>query len=310
MVAKKTLLITNNHRAYTGGGAYIMMMLNILKKYYDIYTDNDLPWYLNVTTPLALNVNEISLVGPGQEFDLHLLADYRGWVTPRSQNAIQIIYYPLEKNVQGWNKFFVLNEFCQHRAKELYSVSSYIISPYYHAKDFYILPKKRQVINVGQYFYEQDDHSKNQHMVIAWFQQQNYYTSLVLHGKIINHSYYMALQDLCKNDSRIKLKSDRPFAEIKNDFDESEIMLHAIGYGRQDPAQTEHFGLVALEALLSGCQPFVHNSGGCRYIDGVVVYDEFDQVGLPTDTPENLRHRASIYKYDNTEQQILKAINE
>lgn len=310
MVAKKTLLITNNHRAYTGGGAYIMMILSVLKKYYDIYTDNDLAWYSHTTTPLALDPNEINLASPGQEFDLHLLADYRGWAEPRSRNSIQIIYYPLEKNVQGWHKFFVLNEFCQHRAEQIYSGPSYVISPYYRAEDFYILPKKRQVINVGQYFYEQDDHSKNQHLVIDWFQKQDYYHNLILHGKIINHTYFMALQDICRNDTRIQLKSDRPFAEIKHDFAESDIMLHAIGYGRQDPAQTEHFGLVALEALLSGCQPFVHNSGGCRYIDGVMVYDEFDQISQPNDTPENLRSRACIYKYDNTEQQILKAINE
>ena len=46
------------------------------------------------------------------------------------------------------------------------------------------------------------------------------------------------------------------------------------------------------------------------YTGGVIVYDEFDQISQPNDTPENLRSRACIYKYDNTEQQILKAINE
>lgn len=40
------------------------------------------------------------------------------------------------------------------------------------------------------------------------------------------------------------------------------------------------------------------------YTGGVIVYDEFDQISIPNDTPENLKSRACIYKYDNIEQQI------
>ena len=42
---------------------------------------------------------------------------------------------------------------------------------------------------------------------------------------------------------------------------------------------TEHFGIVAIEAMASGCQPIVHNSGGCKDIDGVWVWNNFEDMG-------------------------------
>ena len=88
-------------------------------------------------------------------------------------------------------------------------------------------------------------------------------------------------------------------------------MLHAIGYGRTDPAQTEHFGLVAVEALLSGVQPIVHRSGGCKDIPGVLTYDRFDEIQLP-EKPDTyaLRVHGQQFSIQNAENQLMKALYE
>lgn len=306
----KTLLISNQHKDYTGGGSYVMMVLNILKKHYRIVTFDHTPYYVNPQTPFALAADEIELANSSMDFDLHLYADYRGWTQPLGNTNIQLIYYPIEKNVTGWNNFFCLNQFCLTQTQNLYQGKSSIISPYFNQNKFYILPKKNQVINVGQYFYEQDGHSKNQHLVIEWFKNQTKFETLILHGKIVSDNYYSYLKTLTQDDPRIILKGNKSSDEIKLDLAESLIMVHAIGYGRTDPAQTEHFGLVAVEALLSGCQPYVHDSGGCKDLDGVMVYQTFSEISTPNLSPLELRKKASVYNIDNTESQLLQAINE
>ena len=67
-------------------------------------------------------------------------------------------------------------------------------------------------------------------------------------------------------------------AQVAKQYPSAKFLIHANGYGRSDPAQTEHFGIVAIEAMLSGVQPIVHNSGGCREIEGVWTWDNWDDL--------------------------------
>ena len=147
-------------------------------------------------------------------------------------------------------------------------------------------------------------------MVIAWFKTQPQLKKLICHGTVTSPDYFQALQGMAADDPRIELKYNRPHAEIREDYATARYMVHAIGVGRTDPAQTEHFGIVAVEAMLGGCQPFVHNSGGCRDITGVIPYDEFEDIDLTqAATPEELRAHGLRFTLENTRQQILKAFN-
>lgn len=309
-LGRPKLLITNNHEDYTGGGTYVMMILNILKRYYDIYTDKNLNYYLNSQTPWNLQPDEIGQFERGIEIDLHVYADYHGWTPPLGKKNIQIIYYPLNKKMDGWDQFFVLNEYCLAESNRLYPGRGHIVSPYFRSTDFYILPKKNQAINIGHYFIDPDGHSKNQHFVINWFRQQTQFETLILHGKLTHSDYFNFLVELVGDDPRIQIKYNRSQEEIRHDLAQSLAMIHAIGYGRDDLAQTEHFGLVAVEALLSGCQPFVHDSGGCRDIAGVIPYRDFDQISMPRVDPQSLKQLGENYNMGLTQQQILKVLHE
>ena len=71
-MTRKNLLITNNHEDYTGGGSYVMMILNVLKKYYDIYTDKNVGYYHHPRTPWKLQPDEIQLASADQLSLIHI----------------------------------------------------------------------------------------------------------------------------------------------------------------------------------------------------------------------------------------------
>jgi glycosyltransferase involved in cell wall biosynthesis len=285
-----------------------MMILNILRNHFDLYTDTDVEYYSRENTPWKLNLGEMRQADFSFSPDVHLYASYRGWVAPKGKKNIQITYFPQDKNIAGWDNLFVLNEFCVEACRQFWNVEGSIVTPFFNEHDYYVTEKKNTVINIGHYFYEQDGHSKNQHMLIEWFKNQDRADKLICHGMVSNIEYYEYLRRMAEGDSRIEIKGNSTQAEIRKDLAEARYMIHAMGYGRTSPAQVEHFGLVVVEALLSGCQPIVHNSGGCKDIPGVITFDQFSDIVLADTDPTKIIEFGLMFNVKNTEQEILKAI--
>jgi glycosyltransferase involved in cell wall biosynthesis len=307
---KPTLLISNYHLDFTGGGTYVMMILNVLKKYYTLYTDkDDIGYYYHESTPFRFSMlDKIEQAHPNQTFDVHLLAHYRGWISPRGKTNAQILYYPIDKKMDGWDNLFVLNEFCD-KAASIFPGKKHIITPYYDASNFCIGEKTVDLINIGNYFIEGDGHSKNQHLFIEWFKTQPQFNKLIFHGTICNLQYYEYLRHLASTEPRIEINHSAPRSQILRDLSASKYLVHGIGYGRTNPAETEHFGLVALEALLCGCQPIVHKSGGCPDIPGVQSYTNFNEMIFRNTDPIQLRNYGMMFNQQNTELELKKALN-
>jgi glycosyltransferase involved in cell wall biosynthesis len=311
LMSKPTLLISNDHQDKTGGGTHVMMMLNILKKHYKIFVQGAVDYYCYSDTPWKLEAGEIHAYDGSFIPDVHLYASFRGWTQPLGKKNVQIIFYPIDKVLTGWDQVIGLNNFVIEASRLNWSVKADIVEPYFNFDKFYISEKEDSVINIGNYFFEDDGHSKNQHLVIGWFKKQKKLKKLICHGMISSQLYYDELLRLSEDDNRIIIKNNCMQDEIKNDLSKAKYMLHAIGYGRTNPAQTEHFGLVAVEALLSGVQPVVHHSGGCKDIPGVLTYDRFDEIQLPetTDT-DSLRAYGHQFSIQNSENQLMKALYE
>lgn len=306
---KPKLLITNDHLDVTGGGTYVMMILHILRNHYELYTDHDIGYYSRDNTPWKLNVGDVHQYDYSFKPDLHLYTSFRGWIPPLGEKNIQITFFPMNKNIEGWNNFFVLNEFCASYCDTMWGGKSYIVTPCFNESDYYTANKNNTVINIGSYFYEQDGLSKYQHLVVEWFKNQNTATKLICHGMAVNPQYYEYVKRMSEDDPRIEIKCNSSQQEIRKDLSEAKYMVHAMGYGRSIPYEGEHFGLVAVEALLSGCQPFVHNSGGCKDTLGVITYNEFSDIVLSDTDPAKIREFGLRFSIENTEQQILAAIN-
>lgn len=309
-MTKPTLLVSNDHRDKTGGGTYVMMILNILKKYYMIFVQGDVEYYSDADTPWRLSANEVNFYDNSFAPDLHLYASYRGWIEPKGKKNVQVVFYPIEKQITGWGQVISLNSYVVEPCRSKWNVKADIVEPYFEFDKFYSSEKEEILINIGNYFFENDGHSKNQHLVISWFKNQTKLQKLICHGMVANPLYFDELLRITKDDSRIILKQNCTQEEIRSDLSKSKYMLHAIGYGRSDPAQTEHFGLVAVEALLSGVQPVVHRSGGCKDIPGVMTYDSFADIQLPESiNVESLINYGQRFNIQNSENQLMKALH-
>jgi glycosyltransferase involved in cell wall biosynthesis len=116
-------------------------------------------------------------------------------------------------------------------------------------------------------------------------------------------------------------------AQLRSLLERASILWHAMGYGvdpRVNPSQLEHFGIVAIEAMSTGCVPVVFNGGG---LPESVIHGEN---GFLWDTLEDLSNytlslardgtlrcklsqsaiaRAKDFSYDKFENRLLEALS-
>lgn len=293
MLNKLKLLVSNDHPDHSGGGNYFMMILSLLKDYVEFYVDDHLDYYSDPSTLHAFSKEEIHPVDSSFVPDLHLYASYRGWMKPRSSNAIQVCYYPIKKKIDGWN---TMNAWVARQISLQWKKSTFVVSPFYENSNFHVTNKENTCITIGNYFYGKNKHSKNQHLIIEWFEKNKQVLNLkelILHGFILDQSYYDKLHLLAKSNVNIRIHNASPKEQILQDLAKSKYLIHAMGLGRNTSftrllnplglyrariPEVEHFGLIAVEALLSGCLPIVHNSGGCPEIEGTMIYENLCEI--------------------------------
>jgi glycosyltransferase involved in cell wall biosynthesis len=66
-------------------------------------------------------------------------------------------------------------------------------------------------------------------------------------------------------ECRAKVVPNLDLASLKRLYEKAKIFWHAAGYGEDEdmrPELSEHFGIVTVEAMASGCIPIVINKGG------------------------------------------------
>ena len=73
--------------------------------------------------------------------------------------------------------------------------------------------------------------------------------------------YINYLQKLTDNE-RIFFYPNISLKNLIQLYSESDIYWHAMGFAESDPIKFEHFGIVTVEAMASGCVPIVIGKGG------------------------------------------------
>ncbi len=280
----KSLLISNYHCDFSGGGHHTIQLLFLLSSHFDIYSENNIEYYNdNYWKELGYDF-KVQKFTDGFTPEIHLLSGHRQWISPKGKYNIQLCFFPVEKKYDGWNNFIACNDFVeQHIKLKIPSANVYKIPIYFENNSFFSNEKKRNIITIGNYFEEQDGHSKNQHLIIDWFKKNKTFLSLdklILHGFSNDQNYINKLLTLCDSREDIILSVGASRSQVLSDLASSYYLLHANGFNRTLPEQTEHFGMVAVEALLSGTLPIVHNSGGCKDILGVQPYNSFSEINL------------------------------
>lgn len=165
--------------------------------------------------------------------------------------AISICRYTAEWVERYWNLFGRVIEPC--------------IDPSVYRKG----RKGTKIVSIGHFFEEPDGHSKNQHILAEAFDGLEGYELVFIGNAGPGDEAYLAKLRKASQGKKIRIEVNKDYEFLKNELSGASHLWHANGYGRTDPEQTEHFGIVILEALACGVVPIVHNSGGAREICGI-----------------------------------------
>lgn len=213
------------------------------------------------------------------------------------------IYYPQYdwKDKLKPFKLITQSKFIQDEIKTKWGLESQLAYPPCDISQFYIGKKENIILNVGRFFKVDGGNNKNQEFLIEAFKQMPPGWRLILIGSVQNEEYFKQLADSAKGFN-VEFKHDITFEELTELYSRSKIYWHAAGYGTKEPSCQEHFGMVAVEALASGCQTLVYNGGGMAQIDGVKIWQNKSDLLVKTlavrTKPEELREYTKKYSIE------------
>ncbi|MBN1940254.1 MAG: glycosyltransferase family 4 protein [Candidatus Aminicenantes bacterium] len=82
-------------------------------------------------------------------------------------------------------------------------------------------------------------------------------------GSQAKNAYLDRLRDMISDSGgAVELKVNIPASDLKALYREASIFWHMCGLHREDPGETEHFGMTAVEAMQNGLVPVVYDGGG------------------------------------------------
>lgn len=289
-----------NHIDHGGGGTYSHFLIKALQKHGDVYITNDHPPFVSYWGD-TLDLPRWE----GGTPDIFVCIDHRGDIKPIGKKNLRVIFYPFSNmtNARSYDAAIVMNSFVGRAVVRDMFLYPYIVPIGLDAQHFELGvngDKENLLLVVANFFKESDGHSKHQDGIIDWFSKSplcnQWHLTFVGAGQ---KDFYEYCQCQASGIPNIRFAGQLDMAEVSKSYRTAKFLIHANGYGRNDASQTEHFGIVAVEAMLGGCQPIVHDSGGCREIEGVWTWRGWDdltkQVQLATN-PVQLREYGKLYR--------------
>jgi glycosyltransferase involved in cell wall biosynthesis len=308
------IVIDNRHVDYSGGGEHVRMIIALFSNFGQIFVVQKPEFYHKnnfVSTdiyskPLKYRYNFIP--------DLFIYIDYRGYVQPIGRINAQICFYGIEKNTSSYQYALCINDFVANSVDQHWpGVIPVVIPPFFDPDMYKVGRKEKRLINIGNFFIESDGHSKNQHLLIDWFLNSGLPEDgwiFDFYGFNNNEKFFNQIKLKVNHLESVNLYPNANRVDMLDALSRSRFMIHAMGLGRSKAEQTEHFGLVAVEALLSGCRPIVHQSGGCPEIQGTLTYSSLSQVQSLINSDEmkpfEIRDFGLKYSFENSLLTALK----
>jgi glycosyltransferase involved in cell wall biosynthesis len=82
-------------------------------------------------------------------------------------------------------------------------------------------------------------------------------------GSQVKNAYLDRLREMIAGSGgAVELKVNLPAADLKALYRDASIFWHMCGLNREDPGETEHFGMTAVEAMQNDLVPVVYDGGG------------------------------------------------
>lgn len=289
---KPTIYVDTCHIGNIGGGEnYLMRFCSVLTKYADVSIGQN----FHLQDFLKYN----GFVSVFKEFDwntqpdIHLQCNFNFLTKPIGKKNVVLTFFPKE-NIDGSVYLPSIDSvltICDYSAKyveEYWGFKPAILYPAIDEKLYKNdVVKSNQIISIGHFFQEADGHSKNQHILLEAFRKLDLPDwKLVLIGNCNSEDDAKYLNNMFADtlDINVEFHVNAESSLVKDELAKSKILWHANGFGRSNPAQTEHFGIIVLEAMASNCIPIVHNSGGAKDINGLT----FDTIENLVDETKNI----------------------
>lgn len=293
------IVIRSTHLSQGGGANHTIYLAKALSYFGDVY------WYENMGEDIESHTgvkNLYPIYDKSFKPDIYIYISHFNDAYPIGKRNFKFCFFPTIANKPFWLwRWKYEYALCNSTFTKIWGLPSVVINPCIELENFHSLPKEKLILNVGNFFHENNGHSKNQHLVVNWFKKWSKQSDyrLILIGHPVNQSYINDIQKSVKNHPNIILLTDISFEKLKDYYARASFLIHALGYERTEPKETEHFGMVALEAMASGCQPIVHHSGGCKDIQGVRTWKSFQDIEelITSTNPEELIQWSKQYDF-------------
>jgi len=295
------------HADLVGGGGLALYNLSVaLQEKYDVYLSR--PWdcgmerYEFLRRPLRP-----FKIGEPHHADVFVASSYSTYLAPKGDVNVWYCLYPRYRwDMTAYQKILTISKYSKAAVKEMWDRPSEILIGGAFAPDWRPARKENIFLANGRFFMEGDaqalrGHSKNQHLIIQAFRElpRDLPWKLIVTGSVILESdghYLEMCRELARNDPRIHF-IDMPSRETLQDlYARAGVFVHAMGYGRTDPAETEHYGIAVEKGLLSGCFTIVHASGGAP-----------EEAHVKWETPADLRNLMLGATYAKCHEEIAQA---
>lgn len=212
------------------------------------------------------------------EFDLFIHCSIaRDVPRLRSRKSVALVFFPVELEekadklrMKGYDAVWGNAEFTCHWIRKYWDVAPVVLYPPMNILGNQQRKKENLIINVGRFF--AGGHNKKHAVLVdafAQFVDRGFADwSLCCVGgvgqKREDEQYYLELLSYASGKN-VVFKPDLSRSELTSLYSKSAFYWHATGYSVDEltlPGRCEHFGVSTVEAMASGCVPFVVPSGG------------------------------------------------
>lgn len=312
---KVGIYVTHVH-TYGGGENATFQVIKMLKGLYgDVEVISSEDWQID-PKEFGIDLPKFKKVDVNNHYDVFINLSHFELHEPMGDINLAYVFYPQYNWREGLKKYqgvVTISEFCKKEIKRLWDIEADVVFPATEVREFSSSSKREPVIlSVGRFFSVPNGNNKNHAVMIDAFKKLPLGWKLILIGTVQDEEYYKQLQAQAEGYN-IEFKHGVPFSELTSLYSKAKYYWHAAGYGATNPSSQEHFGMVAVEAMASGCQPIVFDGGGMAEIKGVKTWGEpgslILKTQLGTTQPDRLVKFAQRYSSEEISKDWKKTIN-
>jgi len=275
------IIFEGNHHHIYGGGEN--MTFGVIKILDDNYSNVEVKVDLKqIDAKRAFGIDLAKLTKKNYHLnDVFICISHFSLPTPIGKKNIAVIFYPQfdwTEPIKNYDKVVAISKYSADAIRQKWGIESVVIPPATDIHKFSPnVEKKKQIISVGRFFWQEGGNNKNQHILIKAFSKMPKDWKLVLVGSVQNQEYFDVLKNMARG-LNVEFIHDASFEELTKLYAESKLFWSATGYNSENNSTQEHFGIVAVEALASGCKTLVFDGGGMAEITGTEKWKTIDEL--------------------------------